>query len=82
MAASVVFTFFMFILAIGGFLIQDYVTGTVTDVMIDVNANVIKQSPIDDTSKQAILPVIYSLKIVGIVGTLIGLYAIYQEYFG
>jgi len=71
-----------FIVAFGSFLFYSYVNGVVEDAFMGVTAQVVQESPIDNSAKQAINISLWAVGVAGFVGLIAGGYAIFNKYLG
>ena len=70
-----------FIIAISIFLFQSHIEGIVEDSMIDATDDVVKESPIDETSKQGINSALWLVGFAGTITFIGGLIAIFKRFF-
>jgi hypothetical protein len=68
------------VVALGTFLIYEYVQGIVTDTAIDASSQVVKESPIDERSKASMLSTLTLAKILGAIAVIVGIVAIIKKY--
>lgn len=70
-----------FIIAITIFLFQSHIEGIVEDSMMDATGDVVKESPIDETSKQGINSALWLFGFAGTIAFIGGLLAIFKKFF-
>ena len=70
-----------FVIAITLFLFNSHIEGIVEDSMMSATGEVIKDSPIDETSKQGISSALWLIGIAGIIAFIGGLIAIFKKFF-
>lgn len=81
MSKVTIFTIVAFVVALFGFLIYDYIEGTVQDTMLDVTGEVVKDTNLDNSSKSSLLDTFATIKLLGIIGTIGVLIVLVKKYF-
>ena len=79
--SETIFTVIAFAAALFSFLIYNYIEGTAQDAMIDVTAQVVKDSPMDNSYKNMMNSTLALINFVGVIAFFGGIFVLVKKYF-